>query len=151
MGITDLNTKLLFVFKSVNKTFSMKKIIFISLFLVLMSGAFLSLAQAQDLSPEQGLNATADSITAFKEQTKPGYFDNFLQTKVGQIIGTVLTFVGALFFILMIYAGIMWMTSQGNDQQVTKAKDLLINAIIGIIIVFAAYAITSFLGTELLK
>ena len=51
----------------------------------------------------------------------------------------------------MIYAGILWMTSQGNEQQVAKAKDMLINGIIGLIIVFAAYTITSFIGSEVLK
>jgi hypothetical protein len=28
----------------------------------------------------------------------------------------------------------MWMTAQGNEQKVTKAKDLLINSIVGLII-----------------
>jgi hypothetical protein len=51
----------------------------------------------------------------------------------------------------MIYAGILWMTAEGNDQQVAKAKSLLINSIIGIIIVFAAYAITSFIGAEIIN
>jgi hypothetical protein len=50
----------------------------------------------------------------------------------------------------MIYAGILWMTAQGNDQQVTKAKTLMINSVIGIIIVFAAYAITAFVGNNFL-
>jgi len=57
-----------------------------------------------------------------------------------------LSFVGVLFLILMIYAGLMWMTAQGNSQQVDKAKDLLINSVVGIIIVFSAYAITAFMG-----
>jgi hypothetical protein len=51
----------------------------------------------------------------------------------------------------MIYAGILWMTAQGNEQQVSKAKNLLINATIGLIITLAAYAITSFIGTEILS
>jgi len=51
----------------------------------------------------------------------------------------------------MIYAGITWMTAQGNEQQVAKSKTLMINAVIGIIIVFAAYALTSFIGQELLQ
>jgi hypothetical protein len=51
----------------------------------------------------------------------------------------------------MIYAGISWMTANGNEQTVTTAKQMIVNASIGLVIVFAAYAITSFLGTELLK
>jgi len=68
------------------------------------------------------------------------------RVRAGQIIGVVLSFIGVIFLILMIYAGILWMTASGNDQQVNKAKNLMINAIIGLIIVFAAYAITAYVG-----
>jgi len=125
-----------------------KKIIFSSVFLFIFSLllAFGVNAQSTDsliTDPLEGLDKTAGNVTAFKT-SKPGA--DFIQTKAGSIIGTVLSFIGVLFLIMMIYAGIMWMTAQGNDQQVTKAKDLLINSIIGIIIVFAAYAITAFVG-----
>jgi hypothetical protein len=44
----------------------------------------------------------------------------------------------------MIYAGILWMTAQGNDQKVEKAKQMITEAIVGLIIVVAAYAIAYF-------
>jgi len=100
--------------------------------------------------PLTGLEKTAGKVEAFGPQIS-SFDNNFLQNKTGQVIGIVLSFVGVLFFILMIYAGILWMTAQGNEQQVKKARDLLINAIIGLIIVLAAYAITSFIGTEILR
>ena len=120
-----------------------KKIIFSSVFLFLFSLLLAFGVSAQVTDPLQGLDETAGKVNAFKT-SKPGA--DFIQTRAGSIIGTVLSFVGVLFLIMMIYAGIMWMTAQGNDQQVTKAKDLLINSIIGIIIIFAAYAITAFVG-----
>jgi len=120
-----------------------KKIIFSSVFLFLFSLLLAFGVNAQTTDPLQGLDETAGKVAAFKT-SKPGA--DFIQTRAGSIIGTVLSFVGVLFLIMMIYAGIMWMTAQGNDQQVTKAKDLLINSVIGIIIVFAAYAITAFIG-----
>lgn len=70
-------------------------------------------------------------------------------TIIGKIVGAGLAFVGVLFFILMIYGGILWMTAQGNDQQVEKAKGLITAAIIGLIIVLSAYAITAYIGTQL--
>jgi len=69
--------------------------------------------------------------------------------KVGSIVALILSFVGIIFLILTIYAGLMWMTAQGNNAQVEKAKDLLINAVIGLVIVTAAYSITSFVGTQI--
>jgi hypothetical protein len=40
----------------------------------------------------------------------------------------------------------MWMTAGGNTEQVGKAKNLITSAIIGLVIVFASYALTSFIG-----
>jgi hypothetical protein len=66
---------------------------------------------------------------------------------IGKIVGVGLAFIGVLFLILMIYGGFTWMTARGNQQDVTKAKDLFEAAIIGLIIVFAAYAITAYVGS----
>lgn len=71
------------------------------------------------------------------------------EDKITSIIGTILSFVGVAFLILMIYGGILWMTSQGNDTQIKKAKGILINGIIGLIIVVLAYAITAYIGNTL--
>jgi TRAP-type C4-dicarboxylate transport system permease small subunit len=130
----------------------MKNRIILIALLTLIGSAFLFFTLPV-LAEDYGLNDTAGQITPFKDQVKNTntYYDNFLQTKTGQIIGVVLSFVGTIFLILMIYAGILWMTARGNEQEITKAKDLIIAAIIGIIIVFAAYALTSFIGAQILK
>jgi len=130
-----------------------KKIFFI-FSLALISFSFsLHQTTAQIISdPVAGLDATANTVTAFQDQVKS--YDsnaNFLATKAGVIISVVLSLVGVIFLILMIYAGILWMTASGNEQQISKAKSLLINTIIGIIIVFSAYALTTFIGNNLLQ
>ncbi|MBU2415606.1 hypothetical protein KKH86_00035, partial [Patescibacteria group bacterium] len=68
---------------------------------------------------------------------------------IGKVVGALLAFVGVLFFILMIYGGFLWMTARGNEQEVTKAKDLIVSATIGLIIVLASYAITAYIGNAL--
>ncbi len=127
-----------------------KKIALACLFLLVLAGTIFVFKTNIVLAQDYGLNETVQEIDAFKDQN-PQTDINFIQTKTGQIIGTALSFVGILFLILVIYAGIMWMTAQGNEQKVTKAKDLLINSIIGLIIVFAAYAITAFVGEFVTK
>lgn len=67
----------------------------------------------------------------------------------GEIVGNILAFVGLLFFVLVIAGGIMWMTAAGNESRVEQARKLLVAALIGLIIVLAAYAITSFITTNL--
>lgn len=69
---------------------------------------------------------------------------NPAETTAG-IIEFVLGFLGVIFVCLMVYAGFLWMTAAGNSERLQKAKDILINASIGLAIVLAAYAITVFL------
>lgn len=67
-----------------------------------------------------------------------------IPTLAGNVIGTALSMIGVLFFILMIYGGFTWMTARGNEQQTEKAKTTITAAVIGMIIVLASYAITRF-------
>lgn len=67
-----------------------------------------------------------------------------LETSIGTVIAGALALVGTIFLILTVYAGILWMTASGNEEKVTKAKNIITAAVIGLIITMAAYAITSF-------
>ncbi|MFA5020740.1 MAG: hypothetical protein WC517_01620 [Patescibacteria group bacterium] len=68
---------------------------------------------------------------------------------IGKIIGLIIGFLGVLLVLYVIWAGFIWMTAAGDDKKVQKSKDMLKQAVIGIIIVFAAYAITSFVMSNL--
>ena len=46
--------------------------------------------------------------------------------------------------ILIIYAGFIWTMARGEAKDVDKAKNMIKQAVIGLIIVFAAYAIAAF-------
>ncbi len=59
------------------------------------------------------------------------------------IIQPILGVVGLIFFVLMIYGGLLWMTAAGNETQVKKAKEILVNSTIGAVLIVAAYALTS--------
>lgn len=63
---------------------------------------------------------------------------------VGTIIGTALSMIGVLFLLLMLYGGFLWMTARGNEEQTKKALETIEAAVIGVIIVLGAYALTSF-------
>lgn len=68
---------------------------------------------------------------------------------VGKIITTALSLLGVIFLVLMIYGGFLWMTARGDEGQVTKAKDLMQAAIIGLVVVISAYAISYFVISTL--
>ena len=63
---------------------------------------------------------------------------------VGTLINTFLGLLGILFLILIIYGGFKWMNAQGAEEDVTKAKNILTQAVIGLVIIMAAYAISKF-------
>jgi len=67
-----------------------------------------------------------------------------LTSMVGKIIKGILSLLGIVAVLLILYAGYLWMTAGGNEEDVKKAKAWIVNAIIGIIIIVLAYAITSF-------
>ena len=50
-----------------------------------------------------------------------------------------------IFLILTIYAGFLWMTARGNEEQVTKAKTILKTTLIGLVIVLASFGIAQFI------
>jgi hypothetical protein len=74
-----------------------------------------------------------------------------IATMVGTVIRVGLSLVGVAFFVTMIYTGFRWMTARGNDELVTKARNSLIAATIGFVIVISAYAITAFVTRGVLE
>ena len=69
-----------------------------------------------------------------------------IPTTVGMVIGIILSFVGAVFFILIIFNGLSIMTAGGNEEKVSKSVKSLVNAVIGLLITVAAYFITWFIS-----
>lgn len=84
-------------------------------------------------------------------ELKIGGDDPDLITVVGKIIKYLLTFLGAAFIILIIYAGGLWMFSVGEPKRVTKAKDIIKNAVIGLTVIILSYVIVSFVLTIIEK
>lgn len=68
---------------------------------------------------------------------------------IGKVISLALSFVGIVFFILILYAGVTWMTAMGNTEATTKSKSIIEAAIIGLVLISAAYAISSFVFSKL--
>jgi len=58
------------------------------------------------------------------------------------ILNYLLTFLGLIFFLLIIYAGFLWMTARGNEEQVERAKKITREAVIALLIVLLARIFT---------
>ncbi|MFA6393485.1 MAG: hypothetical protein WCW25_01230 [Patescibacteria group bacterium] len=94
---------------------------------------------------------TAGLLETFKAGygTEPQAIDFY--DRAGSILGIALSFIGIIFLGIMIYAGFTWMLARGNQQEADKAKELIQQAVIGLVIVLSAYVITKFAGEILTK
>jgi len=100
-----------------------------------------------------GIVLTFSSVSASSLLDQVGQQEGVPKTEVpkliANIINIVLSLLGIVLVVLIIYAGILWMTAGGDKDQVTKAKDHIINAVIGLVIVVAAYALSNFIISSL--
>ena len=65
---------------------------------------------------------------------------------VNTVINTMLFIVGILSVIMIIFAGIRYVTAHGDKGQVESAKNTLIYAIVGLIIAIVAYALVNWVA-----
>ncbi len=72
-----------------------------------------------------------------------------LTSLITGIIKLILGFLGVIAVLIILWAGFIWMTAQGEPDKVKKAKDMIYAGIIGLVIIFAAYAIASFVIAQL--
>ncbi len=87
-------------------------------------------------------------FTNFNKATNLGTNAPVVQT-VANVINIVLGFLGVLAIVLILIAGFRWMTSQGNEEQIAGAKKLMGAGVVGLIIIFVAYALAYFIVNQL--
>jgi len=63
-----------------------------------------------------------------------------LQYWVQAIFGWAVAVSGIIFVVMFLVGGIQYLTSAGNEEQAGKAKKLLVDAVIGLIVVLIAWA-----------
>jgi type IV secretion system pilin len=66
---------------------------------------------------------------------------------IGRVVSMILGLLGSISLLMFIYGGIVWMTAQGNDEKIKKAKNTIVYAILGLIVAFLSYTIVSYLMT----
>lgn len=99
------------------------------------------------------LPATASAIDVFPQCTNNSATDTAVcgsagkdeaESLVKNIINLLLYIVGAVSVVVIIAAGLMYVTSTGDSGRVTRAKNMLMYAVVGLVIAFLSYAIVNF-------
>jgi cbb3-type cytochrome oxidase subunit 3 len=69
---------------------------------------------------------------------------------IGGIISALITFIliaaSIIFFFMLVIGGIRWILSGGDKGQTESARSQITAALIGLVIVFAAWAISNIIG-----
>lgn len=126
----------------INSYIKFKNYIFV-LFLNAVNLNIFNTAQAQSAAGEM------DAQT-MKLNENAGFVMNMTVGGVlAMVIKGFLGLLGIIFLFLIIIAGYNWMTAAGDEEKVNKAKETIQRAIIGIIIIISAYAITYFVFKNL--
>ncbi len=91
---------------------------------------------AADTTALQGLGV-AGKAAGFNDQLS-------ITTLVANGINLTLALSGIVLVSLLVYGGFLYLTAAGNPDTVKKSKSLMINAVIGIVIITSAYALSRF-------
>lgn len=68
---------------------------------------------------------------------------------IGNGIQIALSLLGVVLLGYVLYAGFLWMTAGGEEDNIKKAQGILRNAVIGLVIILASYSITLFVSRAL--
>lgn len=121
----------------------MKKLFFTILGLLFLFPAY---------SQAQGVFFNSDTVTKMKDLASDvagnGGYVTTGANNMGAIIAQVLVgfyaVLGIIFLIFIILAGWKYMNARGDEKKTQEALDQIKNAVIGLIIILAAYSITWF-------
>jgi len=72
-----------------------------------------------------------------------------LESGISTIFNVVILLAGIIFVVLFLVGGIQYLTASGNEESSGKARKLLLDAIIGLVIVLAAWAIGGWIIEQL--
>ncbi|MFA6537611.1 MAG: pilin [Patescibacteria group bacterium] len=70
---------------------------------------------------------------------------------IGALIGALIGILGVYFLISLVRGGFLWMTAGGETEDVAKAKKIMTNAAVGLMICLAAYSISDFVLTNVVN
>lgn len=59
----------------------------------------------------------------------------------GRLISGIISIIGTLTLLMLVYAGVLWITAQGEPKKVERGKHIMIWSVLGIAIIAGAYVI----------
>jgi ABC-type Fe3+ transport system permease subunit len=122
----------------------MKRIKYLILTLGVIAGFGLALIPATAGASWDPFVGSCDSAAAQKTAPCQDRTGNKVSDIVKIIVNTLLYLLAAVSVVVIIIAGITYTTSGGDSALVTKAKNTLLYAVVGLVVAILAYAIVNY-------
>ncbi len=116
--------------------------VFAALFLAVFALSFLALPVLAQNNDPFGVTAVGGNL---------GLGNKDLRETIGSIIKAALGFLGVVAVVIVLIGGFKYMTAGGSDEKVQDARKYIVSGIIGLAIVLSAYAITTFVVSNLIS
>jgi len=123
-----------------NKKNKFSRLLLVSVFLILGAMFLFNLSSVALASDTFGTNVVSNSIELGDKDPR---------SIATQIINILMSILGVIAVAIVIYAGFMWMTSEGQEEKIEKAKKILKAGVIGLVIILASWGIVTFVLSRL--
>jgi hypothetical protein len=98
-------------------------------------------------SPSTGTTSQASNSVGIGDRIlKPAGFADNIGSYLNSVLGIVIVVCLLLVFYHFIAAGLQWITSGGDKSKTEEARNKIVNAVVGILIVSASFAVVGFVA-----
>jgi hypothetical protein len=140
------------------RAFKIRAMAIIAVVFMLWASPFVFSSDSGNISLKENSTLAYDFKTSLTKlagsaglTTKSGAEAVDLPVFIGRLIYYALGFIGIVFLILAILAGIKWMMAGGNEETVVKARSSILNAGLGALVALSAYAISYFIVNVIVR
>lgn len=113
-------------------------------FLLVAGLTILGLILVNGVAMAQGLDPT-QNCPAFLADLNPALCGGTFRSTVLLVINFFLGFLGLLATIMIIYGGFLYVSSAGNEENVNKAKKILLYAVVGVLVIALSFLLVNVL------
>lgn len=115
----------------------------LSLFFItsMVFGIFYSVIAAEPSTTTPSSSSSSSKTKTYEAQIKSPIGEVTAGELIGRIVEYLMGLVGVIAVLMLIWGGVMYMTSAGNEEKINTAKKIITGAIIGLVVALLAYLI----------
>ncbi len=125
-----------------------KKIILFTFLFLIFFALSLQIAQAVEFKPNVQIPGTEFASVVNFEQTRGTYY---IARYVMAIYNYGISVGAILATVVLMAAGLIWLTSGGSQEKIGQAKNMISGSIIGLVLLFGSYTILNMVNPELVN